>query len=112
MTAHPPRCPVQPGGLPPSLAARPRDRRGLPIPPVNEHPDLDGGVAVDFTTINTAISTDLAARRCCSLCGQRMGYWVAFLGGPRPAELMQYTDPPGCVQFISTVCADRWPAGA
>ncbi|WP_155246972.1 hypothetical protein [Salinispora arenicola] len=30
--------------LPPRLAARPRDaRRGLPIPPVNLHPDPDGG---------------------------------------------------------------------
>jgi hypothetical protein len=25
-----------------------------------------------------------------------MGYWVAFLGGPRAAELLRYTDPPGC----------------
>jgi hypothetical protein len=61
--------------LPASLAARARDaRRGLPIPPVNLHPDLATGEnAVD---INTTISTDLAAHRRCSLCGMQMGYWV------------------------------------
>jgi hypothetical protein len=85
-------------GLPASLAARPRvRRRGLPIPPINVHSDPDTGEdAVDFTNINTTISTDLAANRRCSLCGVEMGYWVAFLGGPRAAELMRYTDPPGC----------------
>jgi hypothetical protein len=89
--------------LPPRLAARPRDRRGLPIPPVNLHPDPATGVLkVDFTTINTTISTDLAAQRRCSLCAGEIGYWVAFLGAPWAAELMQYTDPPGCVEFIST----------
>jgi hypothetical protein len=64
--------------LPPMLAARPRDaRRGLPIPPVNEHPDPSGGRwHVDFTTINTTISTRLATERRCSLCGEPMGYWV------------------------------------
>ena len=44
--------------LPPRLATRPRDRRGLPIPPVNEHPDpATGTPKVDFTTINTTVST-------------------------------------------------------
>ena len=52
---------------------------------------------MDFTTINTTISTALAADRRCGLCAGEIGYWAAFLGGPRAAELMQYTDPPGCV---------------
>jgi hypothetical protein len=83
--------------LPDTLAARPRDpRRGLPIPPVNLHPESNGDVTVDFTNINTTVSTDLATHRRCSLCGVEMGYWVAFLGGPRAAALMRYTDPPGC----------------
>jgi hypothetical protein len=65
-------------GLPVSLAARPRDqRRGLPIPPVNLHSDpATGEDTVDFTNINTTISTGLAANRRCSLCGVEMGYWV------------------------------------
>lgn len=64
--------------LPAALAARPHDtRRGLPIPPVNLHPGPDGALsAVDFTTINTTTSTDLAIGRRCSLCEESMGYWV------------------------------------
>lgn len=94
-----------PEDVPASLAARPRDaRRGLPIPPVNVHLDPHGGTGthVDFTTINTTISTRLAAERRCSLCGDPMGYWVAFLGTPRAAELLRFTDPPGHPGFIST----------
>jgi hypothetical protein len=84
------------------LAARPRDRRGLPIPPVNLHPDpATGQPAVDFTTINTKVSTALAADRRCSLCDGEIGYWAAFLGAPRAAELMQYADPPGCVDCMT-----------
>ncbi len=96
--------------LPVSLAARPRDvRRGLPIPPVNVHPDPRGGqrAHVDFTTINTSTSTQLAAARRCSLCGESMEYWVAFLGTPRAAELLRYTDPPGhpeCMTAALTLC--------
>ncbi len=71
--------PGTPADMPQALAARPRDvRRGLPIPPVNVHPDPRGGhqAHVDFTTINTTISTQLAADRRCSLCGESMTYWV------------------------------------
>lgn len=90
-----------PPNLPATLATRPRDsRRGLPIPPVNLHPTPTGGEAVDFTAINTTTSTRLASNRQCSLCGIEMKYWVAFLGGPRAAELMQYGDPPGCPDCI------------
>ena len=93
--------------LPASLAARPQDaRRGLPIPPVNVHPG-PGGPVVDFTTINTTTSTGLAVARRCSLCGDPMGYWVAFLGGPRAAELMRYSDPPGhpeCMTAALSLC--------
>ena len=95
--------------LPATLAARPRDtRRGLPIPPVNEHPDASGGGwHVDFTTINTTTATRLAIDRRCSLCSEPMDYWVAFLGGPHAAELMQYADPPGhpeCMAAAVTLC--------
>ena len=80
---------VEAAELPARLAARPRDRRGLRIPPVNLHPDpATGALRADFTTINTTISTALAAERRCSLCGGEIGYWAAFLGAPRAAELM------------------------
>jgi hypothetical protein len=74
--SRPPAAGATPDGpdLPATLAARPRDaRRGLPIPPVNEHPDPSGGGwHVDFTTINTTVSTQLALDRRCSVCGEPM----------------------------------------
>lgn len=98
-----------PSDLPAGLQARPRDeRRGLPVPPVNVHPDpATGTPVVDFTTLNTTTSTELARNRRCSLCGIQLDYWVAFLGGPRAAELMRYTDPPGhpeCLHAAVTLC--------
>ncbi|WP_239126796.1 hypothetical protein [Asanoa siamensis] len=106
---RPPTPPVGAAAIPPSLAARPHDdRRGLPIPPVNVHPDPSGGGShVDFTTINTTVATRLAAERRCSLCDEPMGYWVAFLGGPRAAALMRYADPPGhpeCMTAALSLC--------
>ncbi|MEU8660632.1 hypothetical protein [Actinoplanes philippinensis] len=62
---------------------------------------------MDFTTINTVTSTELAAARRCSLCGDLMGYWVAFLGTPRTAELRRFTDPPGhpdCMRAALALC--------
>jgi hypothetical protein len=66
--------------IPPTLAARPRHRRGLPIPPVNVHPDSTGAnTAIDFTTINIPASTRLALDHRCSLCGEPFEH--AFRGG-------------------------------
>jgi hypothetical protein len=96
--------------MPAALAARPRDvRRGLPIPPVNLFPAPQGAgeLLVDFTTINTSTAHALAAQRCCSLCGEPMGYWVAFLGSPQAAETRWYLDPPGhpdCMSAALTLC--------
>jgi hypothetical protein len=66
---------------------------------VSLHPDPVTGAedaVVDFTTVNMATSITLAAERRCSLCSEPCGYWVAFVGGTRAAELMRYTDPPAC----------------
>ena len=110
MTGRSAPPPGIPADMPEALAARPRDaRRGVPIPPVNVHPDPHGGTGthVDFTTINTSTSSHLAAGRRCSLCGEAMEYWVAFLGTPRAAELLRYTDPPGhpeCMRAALTLC--------
>ena len=110
MTGPPATGPTPDGpDLPATLAARPRDaRRGLPIPPVNEHPNATGdGWHVDFTTINTTTATRLAADRRCSLCSEPMGYWVAFVGTPRTVELLRFADPPGhpeCVNAALVLC--------
>lgn len=96
----------RPADVPASLAARPHDsRRGLPIPAVNEFPELPEGH--DFTVINGARGIALAAKRWCALCAQPMGSAVAFLGGPRAAQAGNYTDPPGhpdCIRAATRLC--------
>jgi len=83
--------------MPPTVAARPRDRRWLPIPPVNLHPDATGAnTMLDLTTVDVPAPTRLALDRRCGLCGEPLGYWIAFIGSPRAVELMRYADPPAC----------------
>jgi Domain of unknown function (DUF4314) len=83
-----------PGGLvlPDTLAARPVcPRRGLPIPYVHT-PGPDG--FIDFTSIDPRRVAQVGMARACSLCATPMGYWLAFIGGPRAAAERAYTDPP------------------
>jgi hypothetical protein len=41
------------------------------------HPDpATGAPVVDFTNVNTTVSTRLADARRCSLCGNEIGYWA------------------------------------
>jgi hypothetical protein len=86
--------------MPPSLAARPRDGRGLPIPPVSI---LDDGT-IDFTNINTLTGLELASQRRCSLCGEPVGRLVGFLGGPKAADVGAYADPPGHEACLRAAC--------
>lgn len=78
--------------LPRTLEARPKDRRGLPIPLVTVV-DPSSGIP-DFTAVDGTRSLHAGRNRLCGLCGVPMGYWVAFLGGPGAADQRSYVDPP------------------
>ncbi|MFD9123484.1 hypothetical protein [Kitasatospora sp. NPDC059571] len=90
--------------LPAGLAARPIDqRRGLPIPAVNERPD---GTA-DFLSINGRTAIKLAVSGGCSLCTRLMSGLAAFLGGPKSAQAGSYSDPPmheECAEAALRLC--------
>lgn len=90
--------------LPAGLAARPVDpRRKLPIPVVNEYDDGTW----DFTAINGDVSKELAEARRCGLCGEKMGWWIAFFGGPASATSGVYSDPPmhpECAEAATRLC--------
>lgn len=80
--------------LPPNLAHRPRDvHRGVPIPFVSEH-ERSGQTVVDFISVNFERAMRCADEKLCGLCGWPLGYWIAFLGGPKSAAARSYTDPP------------------
>ena len=85
------------------------DRRGLPVPYMNQHfPDGDEGtMRVDFTAIWAPGVMKCAQERWCGVCGKALGYWVAFVGGPRSAASRTYQDPPfhpSCADFAMGVC--------
>ncbi|MFB8235508.1 hypothetical protein ACFC58_03060 [Kitasatospora purpeofusca] len=89
--------------LPAGLAARPRDeRRGLPIPIVNEH---DG--QVDFVTLNGETALRLACLGRCSACGRPFTGPAVFLGGPLSARTGHFSDPPmheACAEAAIWLC--------
>jgi len=90
--------------VPAALAARPHDRRrGIPIPFVNETPDG----SVDFAAIQSHQVLRCARERICGSCGQPLGWWLAFLGGPESAAQRAYLDPPmhpDCVEAALIIC--------
>lgn len=66
-------------------------RRKLPVPFTNII--MDDGTP-DFTTIDARKTVRCATERLCGVCGKPLGYWIAFLGGPKSAETHAYVDPP------------------
>ena len=84
--------------IPPRLAARPRDRRGFPVPYATLCSD-DG--TPDFRV------TDAVNRKLCGLCGCLLGRRLAFVGGTRSHESRTFTDLPmhrGCAEYALRVC--------
>lgn len=77
--------------VPDCLRNRPFDeRRKLPVPFV--HDTLDG--QWDFTAVLAQRLVDCIKHRLCGQCGEPLGWWIAFLGGPVSALTGVYSDPP------------------
>jgi hypothetical protein len=91
---------------PPRIARLPRDRRGYPIP-WNVLCAEDG---TPFFTVNDDRKAWKAIRQhLCPLCGDRLGRWLWFVGGPLSAFHPDgwYLDLPGhheCVTFALATC--------
>ena len=91
---------------PPRLARRPKDARGYPIP----WNVLVGDDGTPFFTVNDDRRHWVAVRDgLCPLCGEALGRWKWFVGGPRSAfdENGWYMDLPGhrdCIEFALQVC--------
>jgi hypothetical protein len=96
--------------VPDFLAHLPFDeRRGLPVPYMNQHyPDgPDAPMRPDFTAIWGPGAVACAQEKRCGICGLDLGYWVAFVGGPKSAANRAYQDPPfhpECADYAMTVC--------
>lgn len=81
MPASPARCPMDP-------------KRKLPIPVVSNFIDDDGVASWNFSAMNARIALQMAQQRRCGVCGESIGYWVTFLGGPDSAKRRAYPEPP------------------
>jgi hypothetical protein len=89
--------PAPPPGLVvnPRLATRPIDpKRRLPVPYVQL---LNADGTADFAAVHGDKALAAALARLCGLCGQDIGYWVAFISGERSVEQEVFLDPPMCV---------------
>jgi hypothetical protein len=92
--------------IPDRIARLPKDRRGYPIPWNVLRAD-DG---TPFFTINDDSRAWRALReQLCPICGERLGRWKWFVGGPRSAfhEHGWYIDLPGhhdCITFALATC--------
>lgn len=93
--------------VPDRIARLPRDPRGYPIP-WNVLRTGDGATA--FFTVNDDRKTWRALREgLCPICGEHLGRWLWFVGGPRSAFDPGgcYVDLPGhreCMEFALQTC--------
>lgn len=89
--------------MPPQIAALPRHESGYPIPYfvawVDGRPDLK--------LLDQAKQIRCAKFRLCGICGQPVGYWIAFIGGPLTVANRVCTDPgmhEECARYAIAVC--------
>jgi len=90
--------------IPPRLAGRPRDRRGYPVPYIVM---LDANGKPDFRVSDTLKVMRVVELRLCGLCGQPMGRYMGFIGGPQSFQSHCNTDPPShveCAEYALKVC--------
>jgi hypothetical protein len=89
--------------IPKRLQDRPQ-WRGLPIPFIafiatNGEPD--------FRVIDQEKRMYVAANHLCQLCGEKLGRYIFYVGGPNVAKYNQYFEPPlhlDCLIYAMQVC--------
>lgn len=90
--------------MPDRIARLERDPRGYPIPWFVHRP-ADG--TIDFRVMDPERFVLAVKERRCWVCGDRLGKFIAFVGGPLSAAQRLYADPPShveCAEFAAKVC--------
>lgn len=90
--------------MPAAIAALPKTEQGYPVPFINfvsekGIPDLR---VTDAMKVLRAVQEKL-----CGICGQKLGYWVVFVGGSVSIENRAFSDPAmheECVRYAIQVC--------
>ena len=90
--------------MPARVARLARDPTGYPIPWFVHRP-ADG--SIDFRVMDPKRFVQAVKERRCWVCGEHLGKFVAFVGGPLSAAQRLYADPPShveCAEFAVKVC--------
>ena len=90
--------------MPERIARLERDPRGYPIPWFVHRP-ADG--PIDFRVMDPVRFQRAIREHRCWVCGDRLGKYIAFVGGPLSAAQRLYADPPmhvDCAEFSAKVC--------
>ncbi len=90
---------------PPQIAALPVDERtGFPILFSVQPPE---GHPLNFRAVNPANMVRCGKERLCGVCGQRLAYWMYFLGGDQDRTDRLFGEPPmhrECLEYSLHVC--------
>lgn len=91
--------------IPKRVSRLPRDARGLPIPFVTFVDPVTG--KPDFRVLDVQRQALCIKNKQCAICGQQLGKFIAFIGGPKSGESRAFVDPGmhrQCAEFAAKVC--------
>ncbi len=97
----------------PPLPDRLKDRpwaKGMLVPYIADSTDraqgAEGGIVV-FGKSDPVRWAECVEERRCAMCGDRLAYWIAFIGGPRSIRSRAFLDPAmhiECAEYAMAVC--------
>lgn len=91
--------------VPRRMQKLPRERRGYPVPyvtmldPFTHEPD--------FRVLDIRRQAQCINDKLCGMCGEPLGRFIAFIGGPRSRDGHTFFDPGmhrECAEYAATVC--------
>jgi hypothetical protein len=91
--------------IPARVAALPMTSRGFPIPFFVER--VPGAADLDFRVMSAENMIRAVRRELCWVCGQKLGRFRAFVGGPLAAGQRLSAEPPShseCAEFAARAC--------
>ena len=90
---------------PPAVARLPRDRRGYPIFATIVQPEDNDGEP-DFAVLDPLRVARCVRDRLCGVCGEVLGYWIAFIGGDLCLKnpLFPFPMHPECARYSTRAC--------
>lgn len=95
-------CPVV---LPSRITRLPRDRRNYPVPYVTMIDPVTG--QPDYRVLDLQRQIQCITSKLCGICGDKLGKFKAFIGGPKSGQTRIFSDPAmhrDCAEYASQVC--------